>query len=177
MLRIALIGRDWRVTLIRATIWVALIVIVREFVFLPIRVTGISMQPTYSDHTVNFINRLSYCMGEPQRGDVVAIQLNPDSPAQESFVDGLKVPAHAMLLKRIVGLPGETIEFSRGHILINGMLLQEPYEAGMRCDWNREPEKLEANQYFVVGDNRQMPEENHYFGRCKRSQIVGKVLL
>jgi len=177
LLRTAIFGRDWRVTLLRAAIWVVIIIVLRQFILLPIRVSGISMLPSYRDKAVNFVNRLSYCWHEPQRGDVVAIQLNPDSSVRENFVDGLKVPAHAMLLKRIVALPGETIEFTRGHIYIDGRLLQEPYESTLHCDWSRAAEKLGPDQYFVVGDNRTMPQESHYFGRCKRSQIVGKVLL
>jgi len=135
------------------------------------------MLPSYRDHAIDFVNCLAYVRKSPQRGDVVAIRLNPDSAAHETFIDGLRMPAHAMLLKRVVALPGETIAFAGGHIFINGQRLDEPYESTLHCDWNRAAETLAADQYFVVGDNRTMPQESHYFGRCKRSQIIGKVLL
>lgn len=176
LLRTAVFGRDWRVTLVRAAIWGVIVIVLWEFILTPFRVDGISMLPSYRDRAVNVVNHLAYLRHEPQRGDVVAIRINPETPAAEPFISGLKVPAHAMLLKRIVGLPGESIAFSNGHIFINGDLLNEPYET-LRCDWDRGAVTLGADEYFVVGDNRTMPQEYHYFGRCKRSLIIGKVLL
>ena len=81
-----------------------------------------------------------------------------------------------MLLKRIIGLPGETIAFVNGQVLINDQTLDEPYEK-LSCDWNLPPEKLGPNEYFVVGDNRSMPPEWHTFGKASRDRIIGKLLL
>lgn len=81
-----------------------------------------------------------------------------------------------MLLKRVVGLPGETVAFADGRVLIDGQPLDEPYEKE-KCDWNMPAEKLSANEYFVVGDNRTMPMNLHLFGRTTRERIVGKLLL
>jgi signal peptidase I len=159
--RVIAIGRHPRNTLIRILVLVAVCFVVFKFVLLPIRVTGISMLPTYKDRSVNFVNRLAYLRHEPQRGDVVNIRY---------------AGIHLMLMKRIVGLPGETVAFEDGHVLINGRLLDEPYEKSA-CDWNREPAKLDANEYFVVGDNRTMPMEDHWFGKVLRERIIGKVLL
>ena len=61
-----------------------------------------------------------------------------------------------MLLKRIIGLPGETVAFVNGHVLINGQILDEPYEKS-DCDWNAAPVTLGPDQYYYVGDNRSMP--------------------
>jgi signal peptidase I len=80
-----------------------------------------------------------------------------------------------MFMKRIVGLPGETVAFTNGHLLINGTALDEPYVKGP-CDWNRAPVTDSPNQYFVVGDNRSMPRDDHVFGRAEKEQIVGKAL-
>lgn len=82
-----------------------------------------------------------------------------------------------MLLKRIVALPGETIAFVNGRILINGKILDEPYERRLECDWNIPPETLSTDEYYVVGDNRTMPAKDHTKGRCKRGQIIGKAVL
>ena len=160
-LSILVFGRNLKRTLVRAVVLAVVCVVVLEFVVLPIRIEGISMEPTYADHSVNFINRLAYLGHAPQRGDVVGIRL---------------AGYHVMYLKRIIGLPGETVAFVGGRVLINGGLLDEPYEK-LPCDWNYGPVKLSPDEYFVVGDNRSMPVENHYFGRCERNRIVGKVLL
>jgi signal peptidase I len=118
------------------------------------------MLPTYKDHSLNLVNRLAYLRHEPQRGDVTSVRLT-----------GL----HVMFLKRIIGLPGETVAFAGGRVLINGRVLNEPYEK-FPCDWNSPPVTLAADEYFFVGDNRSMPEEDHTFGKQKRDHIVGKVL-
>jgi signal peptidase I len=81
-----------------------------------------------------------------------------------------------MLMKRVIGLPGETVAFENGRVLIDGKLLDEPYEK-WKSDWNIAPVTLTTNEYFIVGDNRTMPSELHTFGRVERGRIVGKVLL
>jgi len=83
---------------------------------------------------------------------------------------------HLMLLKRIIGLPGETVAFDNGAVLINGQPLPEPYEKHPG-DWTLLPRKLGPDEYFVVGDNRTMPYKQHTFGVVERFRIVGKVLL
>jgi signal peptidase I len=153
-------GRNPKVTLIRIIALVMTCWIVFGFILLPIRVTGISMLPTYKDHSLNLVNRLAYLWHEPRRGDVVSVRLT-----------GL----HVMYLKRIIGLPGETVAFANGRVLINGSILAEPYEK-YPCDWNSPPVTLAANEYYFVGDNRSMPLEDHTHGIQKRTRIVGKVL-
>ena len=153
--------------------------VVFKFVLLPIRVEGISMLPTYQDHSVNFVNRLAYLRREPQRGDVVSIRFDREETNTLTGTppagDWLKTP-HVMLLKRVIGLPGETVAFVNGRVLINGEALEEPYEK-TPCNWDRPPVKVGPDEYFVVGDNRTMPWEGHMFGRAQRRQIVGKVIL
>ena len=165
-LRILAIGRNPRTTLIRASVLAVVCVVVFKLVLLPVRVEGISMTPTYSDHSFHFVNRLPYLWHEPRRGDVVGIRLTPP--------DGWAAP-HVMYFKRIIGLPGEAISFAGGRVLINGRILDEPYEKGP-CDWSVAPVTLGSEEYFVVGDNRSMPKEEHIFGKAERSRIVGKAL-
>ncbi len=160
-LSIAVMGRNPKVTLIRVAALIVTFTIVVKFILLPIRVEGISMLPTYKDRSVNFVNRLAYVWHEPQRGDVVSIRL---------------AGPHVMYLKRIIGLPGETIAFENGRVLINGEVLDEPYEK-TPCGWNCPLVKLGPDEYFVVGDNRTMPSEDHVFGKAGRDRIVGKALL
>jgi signal peptidase I len=160
-----LVGRNPRRTLGRVAVLVVLgliLYIVFKFVLLPIRVEGVSMLPTYRDNEVNFVNRLAYLFHEPRRGDVVAIRTLAGS--------------HVLYLKRIVGLPGEAVAFHQGRLYINGQRLDEPY-VKFGCDWEHDPEPVGPDQYYVVGDNRQMPWDYHEKGRPTRDLIVGKVLL
>ena len=81
-----------------------------------------------------------------------------------------------MYMKRIIGLPGETVAFHQGHAVINGRILDEPYLA-FECRWEHEPRTLGPNQYYCVGDNRSMRQQDHTEGIAERNRIVGKVLL
>ncbi len=126
----------------------------------PVRVSGISMEPTYHNGSFNLINRAAYWWAEPQRGDVVAYGFTGE---------------HAMLLKRVIGLPGETIQLRGGRVFINGELLEEPYLVH-RMRWNTKPVELKEDEYYLIGDNRGMPQENHDFGRGTRRKIIGKAL-
>jgi signal peptidase I len=166
-LRILAIGRNPKRTLVRAVVLAMACVAFFKLALLPVRVDGISMMPAYADHSFNFINRLPYLCHEPRRGDVVGVRLNP--PVGWS-------PPHIMFLKRVVGLPGEGVSFVKGRVRVNGRLLDEPYEK-WPCDWNTAPVTLGPREYFVVGDNRTMPKEQHTFGKTDRSRIVGKALL
>jgi len=159
------------VTLLRATLWVVIFLVIFRVVLLPIRVTGISMEPTKHDRSINLVNEFAYLWHKPQRGDIVAIRFVPSDNSLE--------PPHVMLLKRIIGLPGETVAFVNGQVLINGEILDEPYEKPYEmdpCNWNSAPVTLGANQYYFVGDNRSMPPEYHTHGEYERNRIVGKAL-
>ena len=164
-------GRNPKVMLLRAALWAALCVVVFKLLFIHIRVDGISMAPTCPDQSIYWVSRLAYVWHEPQRGDVVAIRfVTPDNS-----ISRLE-PPHIVLLKRIIGLPGETVAFVNGRVLINGEILDKPYEKS-GFDWNSAPVTLGPNEYYVVGDNRSMPPEDHVHGKCERNQIVGKALL
>lgn len=156
-----LIGRRPRVTLIRIAVLVVTCFVTFKFVLLPIRVQGISMEPTYHTGQVNFINRLAYLRHEPRRGDIVSVRLAGDS---------------IMFMKRIIGLPGETVSFHEGKTFINGEPLDEPYVKNS-CYWEAGPFECTSNEYYVVGDNRSMPFRLHTQGRAERERIVGKLFL
>ena len=161
-LQVVLIGRKPRRTLVRVAILVALCLLVfNRYVLIPIFVEGGSMLPTYKEHGLNFVNRLAYLSHTPQRGDVVAIRTT-----------GFSI----MYLKRIIGLPGETVAFHRGHVFINDKQLDEPY-VKYSCDWEIPARALGTNEYFFVGDNRSMMAGEHYKGVGERSRIVGRILL
>jgi signal peptidase I len=159
--RRVLIGRNPSRTLARVVVWIVLIVVIRTYVLLPIRVEGVSMLPTYKENEINFVNCLAYIFHPPQRGDIVAIRYSG---------------RHVMLCKRIVGLPGEIIAFHQGHVEINGEPLEELY-LKRSCNWEHAPERIGPDEYYVVGDNRSMDFEQHTKGKAERTRIVGKILL
>lgn len=158
-----IIGKNPKVTLVRAAL-IALIGVTCWMTFrhvlLPVRLSGISMEPTLCDGSLNLINRLPYLWREPRRGEVVAIRTTGTS---------------IMYLKRIVGLPNETVEIRSGRVLINGQPLVEDYVKDPE-PWQMEPRTLQADEYLVVGDNRTMPMELHAAGVIRRNRIVGKAV-
>jgi signal peptidase I len=159
--RVILVGRKPKRTLLRIVILIVGVMLLRQFVMLPIRVDGISMLPTYKSNAVNFVNRLAYVFGQPQRGDVVAIRMAGE---------------HIMLMKRVVGLPGETVEFRRGKLFINGEATEEDY-LKLPSQWNMPSVKVGPGEYYVVGDNRTMAWSDHKQGRAPLAKIVGRVIL
>jgi signal peptidase I len=162
-LQVISVGRNPRNTLIRLGILIAVafVLFFSHLVFLPVRVEGPSMLPTYKDRSINLINRLAYLWHEPRRGDIVSVRY---------------AGYHVMLLKRIIGLPGETVAFDDGTVLINGQPLDEPYRK-WPSNWTLPPKKLGPDEYFIVGDNRTMRWQDHTFGAVERWRIVGKALL
>lgn len=157
-----LFGKNRRRTVLRAATLVGITILVFRFILAPLRLEGESMEPNYSAGQLSLANRLSYLNSSPQRGDVVAVRLRDGGNS-------------VYLLKRIVGLPGESVGFEAGKLTVDGEPQDEHYLV-YESDWNREPALCEANEYFVVGDNRSMPIHMHTFGRTTRSRIVGKVI-
>ena len=153
-------GTNPRRTAVRILVLAAVAYITFNWVFIPIRTDGISMEPTYQSNSLKLVNRLSYGMAEPERGDVVAIRL---------------AGPHVVFVKRIVGLPGERLAFVGGVIHVNGAPLAEPYVKNRR-NWNRPEVTLGAREYFAVGDNRGMEQGAHKFGIVNRDRILGRVL-
>ena len=155
-----IVGRNPRATLVRSAVLIGLATVVFGWILVPLRLSGISMLPTYEGGTLNFANRASYWTREPARGDVVAIRM---------------AGPHAFYVKRIVGMPGERVEIVAGTVRVNEEVLLEPTVV-RRAPWNMAPVDLAPGEFFVVGDNRSMKIENHDLGRVSRRRIVGKLL-
>jgi signal peptidase I len=126
-----------------------------HWVLWPVKIAGDSMTPNYQDGQPNFINKLAYFSATPRRGDVVGVRIGPGE----------------FLLKRVIGLPGETIEFYRGTIIVNGRPLAEPYIEKPLL-WALPSVQLGPEDYFVMGDNRPVS----MLGAIAKDHIVGKVL-
>jgi signal peptidase I len=128
---------------------------ISRFVLWPVIISGDSMAPNYSDGQPNYINKLAYWLQSPQRGDVVGVQVGPDDYS----------------IKRIIGTPGDKIEFYRGTVLVNGKALVEPY-VHRPLLWWLDPVQLGPNDYFIMGDNRTYS----WLGAVGKDAILGKAV-
>ncbi len=143
---------------------------IRFFIAAPYVVQGASMEPNFEDWHYLIIDRVSYYFGEPQRGDIIVFNL----PQNESRA----------LIKRVIGLPGETVVLSGQSITIinaenpHGFKLPEPYlDPKNLGGMNEMRVTLEPDMYFVLGDNRRVSSDSRIWGELPRKDIVGRVLL
>ena len=158
--REAFVGRRPARTLVRIGVLVVLSVAIFGWVFVPVRTYGPSMLPTYRSGSFHLVNRLAYRFRHPARGDVVAVRL---------------AGPHVVYVKRIIGLPGESVAFRDGVVWVNGQPLDESYIES-REPWTTQPVVLGPDEFFVVGDNRNMPMSQHEFGRVRRERVEGPLI-
>ena len=130
-------------------------------------VLSTSMQPNLIEGQRLLISRAHYLFGKPQRGDIVVFEPAPYQEGQDR------------LIKRLIGLPGEKIEFRDQSVYINGKLLDEPY-LNEPCKSAFCPDAawdLATDEYFMMGDNRNRSRDSRAFGPIKHQQIVGRAIL
>ncbi len=147
----------------------AIIIPVRYFLIQPFYVKGASMEPNFFDHEYLIIDELSYRFGQPKRGDIVVFHY-PNDPKN-------------YFIKRVVGLPGETVEVANGQVKIyndkypNGIVLDEKVYLDDAYTAQTKTETLKSDEYFVLGDNRAASLDSRYFGPVSMSRVVGRVWL
>ena len=149
------LGRRPAWTIVRICLMVGLTLFLFKVVLLPIETRGTSMVPTLRNGSIHFVNKLAYSRNKPHRGDIVAVTLEEH---------GL------VLVKRIVGLPGERVSIHDGGIYIDEDRLNEPYIKERTP--GRYNVQLQPRQYFVIGDNRTLSEYRERFDW----EILGKVV-
>ena len=137
-------------------------VLVRHFLFENYRVVGFSMTPTLENDQFLVVNKLDYRLHDPQRGDIIVLRDPRDGDRK--------------LIKRLIGLPGETVEIKRGQVYIDGQELDELYIA-TPSQYSLAPTLIPAEQYFVLGDNRNNSSDSHNWGTLSGDKIVGKAWL
>ena len=125
---------------------------------------GPSMQPgLHTDERV-LVNSLAYTFRGPERGDVIVF--HPPTAPNERYI------------KRVIGLPGDTITLTADQVIVNGVTLDEPYITPAPPGESENPEpatiKLSETQYFVMGDNRTNSEDSRFFGPITQHAIIGK---
>lgn len=126
-----------------------------------VRVDGFSMRPTLEDSEFVLVSKVNYRFGNVERGDIIVFHY-PMDPKQE-------------LIKRVIGLPGDTITVQNGMVSINGQVLSEPYIAAAPVYsgiWN-----VPDGQLFVLGDNRNDSSDSHSWGFLPFENVVGKAVV
>ncbi|AZN43574.1 signal peptidase I [Paenibacillus albus] len=154
--------RSWLITL---AIAVLIVFGMHAFVFNLSTVKGQSMEPTLYESEWLFVNKLAFLTGSPSNGDVVILKDPAEDEGRKEF-----------LVKRIVGLPGDTIEIRQGQLYRNGQLVVEPYTDTEIEDLDYGPDKISADHYFVMGDNRhaKASRDSRSFHAVPRSSIIGR---
>ena len=144
---------------------VVLAILVILFLYQPVKVEGTSMMPALVDQERIFINKFVYRLGigDIQRGDMVVFWF-PMDPSKS-------------YIKRVIGVPGDTVSVSNGTVLVNGRRLEEPYVLDEYRDRNSMPPfKVQDEEYFVLGDHRTSSNDSRSWGPVPRRYIYGKAV-
>lgn len=156
------VGREILSWVMTIAVAVALALVIRTFIFEPVRVDGNSMNYTLLNNEYMIVSKYDYWLGDPDRFDVIICRY-PDR-GRTNFV------------KRLVGLPGDTVSMLNGTLFVNGEAIDEPYITN-HANYNMQAYTLGENEYFVLGDNRSSSNDSHIIGPLTRSQIKGHVRL
>jgi signal peptidase I len=166
-------AEERRVSALRNAVeWIVIIVgallvafLVKTFLVQAFYIPSGSMLPTLEEQDRVLVNKLSYDLHAVHRGDIVVFE----SPQGEGQIRDL--------IKRVIALPGETVEAREGQVLINGQPLQEGYLGPGISTGPLEPQTIPPDHYFVMGDNRGNSKDSRYFGPIPKSLIVGRAFV
>jgi signal peptidase I len=146
-----------------------------------------SMEPQLQVGDRVVVSKLAYRLHDPRRGDIAVFSSpEPHAPSNDSppvgFIKdvlegvGLRQPDDDVLIKRVIALPGETVEGRAGHVYINGRQLIEPYlPAGLQTE-DFPPTTVPDGDLWVMGDNRNNSRDSHLFGPIKESSVIGRAI-
>jgi signal peptidase I len=152
----------WRELLDTILPALAIVLVINLFLAQPRTVHGQSMEPNLHENERVILDLLSYRFREPRRGEIIVIEL------PERHTDPL--------IKRVIGLPGETVEIKGGSVYIDGQPLVEPY-LNQSTLGNMAPQIVPEEHVFVLGDNRGASNDSRYFGMVPYSHIIGRAWL
>ena len=157
--------------LIEVVIGAALAVMLRLFVVSLAFLKGRSMLSTLHNRDIALVLRLPYLVRAPKRGEVVICHYPGRRMKRLPFLP-------QAFVKRVIGLPGDTLEWQEGVLLLNGEALSEPYLDPSHCRYarTRPPRTLGKDEYFVMGDNRDNSHDSRSIGPLRRSAIRGRVV-
>ena len=139
---------------------IAIALLIKQYIFSPIRVNGSSMYPTLVDGDIMFLNEIGYHLNGVKRFDIVVVNTDKDR-----------------IIKRVIGLPGEIIEYKDNILYVNGEEVKEEFEHEITHNFKLEEighDVIPEGYYFVVGDNRGNSLDSRKIGLISKSQIRGK---
>ena len=134
---------------------VVVVVLIRTFIITPVRVDGDSMKNTLKNGDILLLYKLSSI----DRFDIIVLEEEKDNEK---------------IIKRVIGLPGETVAIKKGKIYINDKVIDDEYAYGETSDYNKVT--LKDDEYFILGDNRLISKDSRYFGPIKDNEIKGKIV-
>ena len=133
------------------------VLLVKRFVISPIKVNGVSMADTLHDGDIMILNIIGYRFQDIKRFDIVVVNEGSE-----------------LIIKRVIGLPGEEVEYKDNQLYINGKKMKENYGSDITKDFKT---KVDKNSYFVLGDNRTNSMDSRVFGAFQKKDILGKTSL
>jgi signal peptidase I len=136
---------------------ILVVVLIKTFVVSPIRVNGASMDPTLNDKDIMLLDEISYRFSDIERFDIVVVKEEDE-----------------YLIKRVIGLPGETVEYKNDKLYIDGKYVKEDFKHKETFDFST---TLGKDEYFIMGDNRTNSTDSRVFGPISRDKIMGKTSL
>lgn len=154
------VGQEILSWILTFAVAIALALVIRTFIFEPVRVDGHSMDYTLANNEYMIVTKYDYLLGEPERFDVIICHY-PER-GRTNFV------------KRLVGMPGDTVSMLNGTLYVNGEAIDEPYITN-KANYNMQAYTLKDDEYFVLGDNRSSSNDSHIIGPISREQIKGHV--
>lgn len=134
---------------------VVVVILIRTFIITPVRVDGDSMKNTLKNGDILLLYKLSSI----DRFDIIVLDEEKDNEK---------------IIKRVIGLPGETVAIKNGKIYINDKVIDDEYAYGETTDYNKVT--LKDDEYFILGDNRLISKDSRYFGPIKDNEIKGKIV-
>ena len=136
---------------------IVVILLIRTYIVTPIRVNGTSMYPTLKQNEIMILNKIGLKSGI-DRFDIVVVKTDNNR-----------------IIKRVIGLPGESVMYEDGKLYINGKYIEDSYSLSSTKDFDNIV--LKEDEYFVLGDNREVSKDSRMIGPVKKEQILGKTRL
>lgn len=163
---------------------VVIALIIRGFIFEPVEVLGQSMENTLSTNQKLILYKLGYYFNNPQKGDIIVLQVHDGVLGYIPFSDKLTFlrkmypfPKEVDYIKRVIAVPGDTIDIRNGNVYVNNVKLDEDYAKGKTYSRNDNyPKKIPENKVFVLGDNRENSSDSRQIGYVDFNKIKGKAL-
>ena len=142
---------------------ILVVLFIKAFIVTPIKVNGESMYPTLEEGDIMILNKTAYYFNKPKRFDIVVVDM-PDE----------------YLIKRVIGLPGEHIEYKDNTLYVDGKKVKENFKHGVTDDFNIEElgsDTIPENSYLVMGDNRENSLDSRELGFIREDQLLGRTSL